>query len=139
MLRSKLKGGDIMYYTRKAITYFLANFFVLYASSQIASNFVVFGRLEIGTLQAILTTAFGLTIAAMLVDLLLKDFNIKLQPDKYLSLELLVNISALYLLARTPLQNSVGVGITAFWVAIIIGFALSLAQYLVKTLTDKAK
>lgn len=128
-----------MYYTRKAITYFLANFFVLYASSQIASNFVVFGRLEIGTLQAILTTAFGLTIAAMLVDLLLKDFNIKLQPDKYLSLELLVNISALYLLARTPLQNSVGVGITAFWVAIIIGFALSLAQYLVKTLTDKAK
>lgn len=128
-----------MYYTRKFITYFLANFFVLYSSSQIVSNFVVFGRLEIGTLQAILTTAFGVTLAAMLVDMLLKDFKIELLPDKYLSLELLVNIGALYLLARTPLQNSVGVGITAFWVAILIGFALSLAQYLVKSLTDKVK
>lgn len=128
-----------MYYTRKFVTYLIANMIVMYAASTLASNFVVFGRLEIGALQAILTTAFGITLAAMMVDILLKDFQINIQPDKYLTLELLVNMGALYLLARTPLQNSVGVGIKAFWVAIVIGFALSLAQYLVKTITDLKK
>jgi hypothetical protein len=128
-----------MYYTRKFITYFIANLIVMYAAYSLAGNFVVFGRLEIGVMQAILTTTFGITLAAMFVDILLKDFGIQIQPDKYLTLELLVNMGTLYLLARTPLQNSVGVGITAFWVAIVIGFALSLAQYLVKTVTDMKK
>lgn len=128
-----------MYYTRKFITYFVANVIVMYAASTFASNFVVFGRLEIGAFQALLTAAFGITLAAMFVDILLKDLDIRIEPDKYLMLELLVNMGALYLLARTPLQNSVGVGIKAFWVAILIGMALSLAQYLAKTVTDIKK
>ncbi len=128
-----------MNYTRKFITYFIANAIVLFAASSLASNFIVFGRLEIGPMQALLTAAFGITLATMIVDLLLQDFKITLQADKYLTLELFVNIGALYLLARTPLQNSVGVGITAFWVAIIVGFALSIAQYIAKSLTDARK
>ena len=128
-----------MNYTRKLITYFIANLIVLFAAHSIANNFIVFGRLEIGTYQAIITTAFGITLAAMLVDVILKDFSVKIQADKYLTLELLVNIGALYLLARTPLQNSVGVGIKAFWVAIIVGFALSVAQFIAKSITDKAR
>lgn len=126
-----------MKYTKKLVTYFIVNLIVLYAAHTFASSFIVFGRLEIETMQAILTTAFGITLASMLVDILLHDFNIELASDKYLTLELFVNIGALYLLARTPLQNSVGVGITAFWVAIIVGFALSLVQYVAKTVTDK--
>lgn len=126
-----------MYYTRKFATYYIANLLVLIVAQNIASNFIVFGRLEISALQALLTTGFGITLAAMLVDILLKDFSIELTSDKYLTLELFVNIGTLYLLARTPLQNSVGVGIVAFWVAIIVGFGLSLAQYGVKTITDK--
>ena len=128
-----------MNYTRKFFTYFLANLVVLYGASTLASNFIVFGRLEIGAMQALFTTAFGITLAAMLVDLIMQDFNIKLQADKYLTVELFVNIGALYLLARTPLQNSVGVGIVAFWVAILVGFALSLVQYIAKSMTDQKK
>lgn len=126
-----------MYYTRKFVTYLLANTLVLYVAHMYAGNFIVFGRTEIGYLQALLTTAFGLTLAAMMVDLLLKDFKVILKPDSYLSMELLVNIGALYLLARTPLQNSVGVGISAFWVAIMVGIGLSLAQFVAKNVTDK--
>lgn len=125
-----------MYYTRKFLTYLLANTTVMYAAHTYAGNFMMFGRAEIGVTQAILTTAFGLTLAAMFVDLLLKDFSIELKPDTYLSLELCVNIATLYVLARTALQNSVGVGITAFWVAIITGIVLSIAQYAVKLVTD---
>ncbi len=132
-----LKGGETMYYTRKFLTYFVANALILYVAHVYAGNFIVFGRTEIGFMQAIATTAFGLTIAAMMVDLLLKDLKVTIQPDSYLSLELLVNIGALYLIARTPLQNSVGVGISAFWVAIMIGIGLSLAQYGAKLITDK--
>lgn len=127
-----------MYYTRKLVTYFVANLAVLYLAYAYAGNFIVFGRLEIGPIQALITAAFGLTLAAMLVDLLLRDFNIHIQSESYLTLELLVNIGALYLLARTPLQNSVGVGIVAFWVAILLGFGLSIAQYIVKNVTDRS-
>lgn len=132
-------GGEIMNYTRKLLTYFIANFIVLFAAHSLAGNFIVFGRLEIGAMQAILTTAFGITLAAMLVDLVIQDFNIKIQPDQYLTIELFVNIGALYLLARTPLQNSVGVGIVAFYIAIIVGIGLSIAQYIAKSLTDSKK
>ncbi len=121
----------------KLLTYFVANALVLYLAHMYAGNFVVFGRTEIGIQQAIMTTAFGLTLASMMVDLLLKDFKVTIQPDSYLSLELLVNIGALYLLARTPLQNSVGIGISAFWVAIMVGITLSLAQYCAKLISDK--
>ncbi len=128
-----------MYYTKKLLGYFLANSIVLYVAQSFVGDMVIFGRAEIGPMQALLTTAFGISLASLLVDLLLKDFNIQLQADKYLTLELLVNISAIYLLARTPLQNSVGIGITAFWVAILIGFGLSMVQYIVKNITDTLK
>lgn len=136
---SNMKGGVNMYYTKKFLGYFIANSIILYLVQILVSGMVVFGRAEIGAMQALFTTAFGITLAAMMVDILLKDFNISLESDKYLTLELIVNIGAIYLLARTPLQNSVGIGITAFWVAILIGFGLSIAQYIVKGLTDKMK
>ena len=128
-----------MYYSKKLLGYFIANSIVLYLAQALVGDMVIFGRAEIQPLQALITTAFGISLASLLVDLLLKDFNMQLQPDKYLTLELLVNIGAIYLLARTPLQNSVGIGITAFWVAILIGFGLSIAQYITKNVTDKIK
>jgi len=126
-----------MYYTKKLLGYFLANIVVFYGAQMLVGDMVIFGRAEISPSQALLTTSFGIALASLLVDLLLKDFNFKIQPDKYLTLELSVNIAAIYILARTPLQNSVGIGITAFWVAILVGFGLSIAQYIVKNVTDK--
>src|SRR3989338_8727019 len=117
-----------MNYTKKFVTYFIANLIVLFIAESIIPQFLVFGRLEIGPIQALLTTSFGITLAAMLVDLLIQDFQIKINPEKYIIVELLVNIGALYILARTPLQNSVGVGIVGFWVAIILGLFLSIGQ-----------
>lgn len=132
-----VKGGVIMYYSKKLLGYFLANIVILYLAQTLVSDMVIFGRAEISPFQALLTTSFGIALASLLVDILLKDFNFKIQPDKYLTLELSVNIAAIYLLARTPLQNSVGIGITAFWVAILVGFGLSIAQYIAKNITDK--
>ncbi|OGK14924.1 hypothetical protein A3H80_01880 [Candidatus Roizmanbacteria bacterium RIFCSPLOWO2_02_FULL_37_19] len=126
-----------MNYTRKLIIYFIVNFVILYLAFLYGSDYIVFGRLEIGSLQAVLTSAFGIAIAIMLLDLIVYDFKIKIPAEKYILAEVLVNIGALYLLARTPLQNSVGVGIVAFWVAIVLGLILSLAQYGVKRMTDK--
>lgn len=126
-----------MNYTKKLLSYLVANTLILWIASVLLPNMIVFGRLEIGMYQAILTTAFGLTIFAMLVDILMMDFSIKLQAERYVLLELVVNIGALYLLARTPLQNSVAVGITGFYVAILVGFALSVGQFIVKKFTDQ--
>ena len=126
-----------MNYTRKLVIYITSNFLVLYLAHIYASSYVVFGRLEISPIQAVLTTAFGVGIAIMLLDLMVFDFKWKIPAEKYIFAEVLVNIGALYLLARTPLQNSVGIGIVAFWVAIILGFVLSLVQYAVKMATDK--
>ena len=88
-----------MYYSKKLLGYFIANSIVLYLAQALVGDMVIFGRAEIQPLQALITTAFGISLASLLVDLLLKDFNMQLQPDKYLTLELLVNIGAIYLLS----------------------------------------
>ena len=118
-----------MKYTRKLIAYFLANTIVLYVINVVAPDFFVLGRGQIPYIQALLTTSFGLTIAVMMFDLIIYDFKIKLPSEYYIVLEGLVDIGALYLFARTPLQNSIAVGIGTFWIAIVAGLAMSIVQY----------
>ncbi|OGK29239.1 hypothetical protein A3D06_00385 [Candidatus Roizmanbacteria bacterium RIFCSPHIGHO2_02_FULL_40_9] len=122
--------------TLKLITYFVTNLIVLYLAMMFAGNFVVFGRLEILPFQALITTAFGLALAVTIVDLIVTDYNVKVPPERYIILEAIVNVAALYLLARTPIQNSVGIGIVAFWVAIVIGIVLSVVQFIAKQSID---
>ncbi len=125
-----------MNYTKKLLAYFAVTTLVLWAFNSFFPDLFVFGRGQIGYWQAVLTTAFGLTLAVMVLDILVFDFKIKLMPQQYLALEGLVNIGSLYLLAHTLLQNSVGVGIKAFWVAILVGLGVSAAQYVVKQFVD---
>ena len=121
-----------MNYTRKIIAYFIANIFVLYIINAVVPEYFVFGRGQISYAQALLTTAFGLTLAVMLFDLIIYDLKIKLSSERYIIFEAFVDIGALYLFGRTPLQNSVAVGFSAFWFAIIAGLAMSVVQYGVK-------
>lgn len=121
-----------MNYTKKLIAYLLVNTLVLYVVNMFFPEMFVFGRGQISYYQALLTTSFGLTLAVMVFDLIIYDYKIKLDFEKYVVLEGLINIGALYLFARTPLQNSIAVGISAFWIAIVVGLLLSILQYGVK-------
>ncbi len=125
-----------MNYTKKLIAYLLVNTLVLYLVNMFFPEMFVFGRGQISYFQALLTTSFGLTLAVMVFDLLVYDYKIKLDFEKYVVLEGLINIGALYLFARTPLQNSIAVGISAFWMAIVVGLLLSILQYGVKFFVD---
>lgn len=124
-----MKGGENMNYTKKLIAYFIVNAAILYGINMFAPDAIVFGRGQVSHLQAILTTSLGLMIAVMIFDLIVFDFKLKLDRTTYIMIEALVDVGALYLFARTPLQNSVGVGIEAFWIAILVGIVLSVGQY----------
>lgn len=121
-----------MNYTKKLAAYLIVNVVVLWIVNYFFPNVLVFGRGQISYWQALLTTAVGMTLAIMVFDLVVYDFKIKLEAEQYIVTEAIVNIGAFYLFARTPLQNSIGVGIAAFWVAIVTGFIVSAAQYVVK-------
>jgi hypothetical protein len=125
-----------MNYTKKLIAYSLVTTLVLWLSNYFFPALFVFGRGQIGYWQAILTTAFGLTLAITMLDILVYDFKVKLSAEKYIVAELFVNVVSLYLLAHTLLQNSVGVGIKSFWVASLVGVGRSVAQYVVKQFVD---
>lgn len=125
-----------MNYTKKLVAYLLVNTLVLYLVNMFLPEMFVFGRGQISYFQALLTTSFGLTLAVMVFDLLIFDYKIKLDFEKYVVVEGLINIGALYLFARTPLQNSIAVGISAFWIAIVVGLLLSILQYGVKFFVD---
>lgn len=125
-----------MNYTKKLVAYLLVNTLVLYLVNMFFPEMFVFGRGQISYFQALLTTSFGLTLAVMVFDLVVYDYKIKLDFEKYVVLEGLINIGALYLFARTPLQNSIAVGISAFWIAIVVGLLLSILQYGVKFFVD---
>lgn len=125
-----------MKYTKKLLAYFIANVVVFLIANYFVPGFFVFGRGQISYWQALLTTAFGITIAVMLYDLVIYDFKIKLKAQEYIAAEAVVDIGALYLFARTSLQNSVGVGIGAFWIAVLVGFGISAAQYVTKQFVE---
>ncbi len=125
-----------MKYTKKLVAYLLVNTLVLWLAHYFIPDSFVFGRGQIGYWQALVTTAAGLTLAVTLFDIIIYDFGIKLKHQEYIALETLVNIGTVYLFARTSLQNSIGVGIGAFWIAILVGLGISGIQYLVKRFVE---
>ncbi len=121
-----------MIYTRKLATTFVATFAVFFLAHQLFPGNLVFGNIAIPYFQALLTASFGVALAASLVKPILHDdFGITLTDQKWSSIYLVVNMGFIYLMARTPLSNSVGIGVSGFWVSLILGVVVTLVQYVV--------
>lgn len=109
--------------------YWLFNGITLFIFSLIWPRFVVFGNANINTVAAIIWTGFILTVVISLVAPIQDQLKIKVKNEVYMGLVyLVVNVVALWILARW-LQPVTGLGIGAFYVAIVVGIVTNFAQY----------
>lgn len=126
--------------TQRLIGFSIASAIVFYLADLLIPNLVEFGNIVVIPGQAILTAALGVGVIAALVDEIARDFNLEFSENAWMFIYFLVNSGTIYVMARTPVSNSIGIGIVAFWVALGLGFFVNLAQFVVwKALQTEAK
>src|SRR3990167_10933689 len=121
-----------MTFTYKFVTTFLTTLAVLFITNMVFPNYLVFGTLTISSFQALLTSAFGVALGASVIKPILHDdFGFNFSDKGWMVIYLLVNMGALYLMARAPLSHSIGMGIVGFWMSIFLGLIITVVQYFV--------
>ena len=118
-----------MTFTKKLIGFTVVNTLVFYVGHLAAPDVVVFGNIIIPFWQAIVTAAFGVTLAHILFEPIAEEVKFVFHKHNWLTVFFLVNTATIYILARSPLSKSVGFGIVGFWVAFVLGIVVTAAQY----------
>lgn len=123
-----------MNFTKKLIGFTLINFIIFYLATMLFPEQVVFGNELINPWQAMVTAAFGVMIAHMIFEPIAEEVKFKHHHENWLLVFFFVNAVAVYFMGRTPFSLGIGIGIQAFWVAIFLGLALDIGQYIVSLL-----
>ncbi|HEY5600860.1 MAG TPA: phage holin family protein [Patescibacteria group bacterium] len=105
------------------------NFVILYLASLFAPSMIVLENEFVQPLTSAILNSLILTLVVSLVDPLVKALKLPSNDPKISGvIYAIVNIAAIWILARFALYT--GLGISAFWVAIILGVIASVLQYL---------
>lgn len=116
----------------------IVNVVVLYLGSLLFPTLVVFGNDSIPSLLAVILISILLTILLALVPTIAKTVKLKLNSGVSMYMMYgVVNIAGLWILSK--FAKTLGFGIGSFWVAIMLGAALTIAQYLLGTSLPKKK
>lgn len=107
----------------------IANVIIFYIASTAFGQYVVFGTATTNYLSAIILTALIVALVSASVDPIFNHYKIKVQPSKWMLIYFVVNAATIYILARTPISLVTAIGISAFWVALILGFVVNLVHY----------
>lgn len=133
-----------MQFTKKLAVFTLVNAVIFFIVNLLYPQSLVFGNVIIEKWQGIISAAFGVTIVHVLFEPIAEEFKVTYHKDNWLTVFLFVNTITIYLLARTPLSDAIGIGIVGFWIAIILGILTTAGQYFawkyyLKTNTKKKK
>ena len=121
-----------MIFIQKFITTFIATIVVFFLMNRLFGDYVVFGMISLPYLQALLTASFGVALAASCVrPILHDDLNWNLSDQGWIFLYLAVNMGVIFIMTRTPLSNSIGMGVRGFWMSILLGLIVTGVQYFI--------
>lgn len=118
-----------MNFTKKLIGFTLVNALVFIIANLYFPDAVVFGNIIIPYWQAVLSAAFGVTLFHIIFEPIAEDLKMTFHKHNWPTVYFVVNTGAIYLLARTPVSKGVGMGIINFFVAIVLGAAVTAVQY----------
>lgn len=128
-----------MHIVRRFFAFTIATSVVLYLSTFFSYGLIVFGNAYVSTTQAIITAAIMIGLASCLVEPVAKDLKLNIAEKMWILLYYIVNSLAIYLVARSPLSLSAGIGIKQFWVAFVLGFFVNLGQYAIYSFLERRK
>ena len=115
----------------------VANAIVIYLASLLFPMLVVLGNDKVPNILALLFTALLLTLILSLVAPVSKILKLKVTGDLSINTAYgIANIAGLWVLGR--LASFIGLGISSFVVAIVLGVILSIVQFVLwRTLAGK--
>lgn len=112
------------------IGFWLANGILVYIVGRMVPSGVVLGNQHVGQIQASAFFGYMLSTISILVQPAMDLVKLKLSDPKHLALlYFVVNTAAVWVLTRLALI--IGVGISAFWWAGVLGGLLMLGQWFV--------
>lgn len=121
------------------ISFWVSNSLFFYLAFLVWPGSVVLGNDIRSPVAAAMLNGFLLTIVIAALPLILKTVNFKVKTGTEQTIIYLVfNTVAIWVLAH--LATFTGFGITAFWVAIVLGFGINLLQWAIdKAINNKGK
>lgn len=118
--------------------YWVTNSLFFYLAFLVWPTSVVLGNDIRSPVAAAMLNGFLLTLVITAVPLILKTVNFKVKKGNEQTIIYFVfNTVGIWILARLAIFT--GFGITAFWVAIILGFGVNLLQWVIGKSINKQK
>lgn len=118
-----------MDFAKSLIVFSLTNFVVLVLISLAPGGYLVFGNANSGPQWSLIKTSILIALMVTVFAKVIHLYNMKLHALTFFSVYLCVNVLVLYTLARTEISEIIGVGVSGFWVAVIVGVFLNVVQY----------
>ncbi len=120
------------------VSFWVFNSLYFYLAFLIFPGEIVLGNNIRSSVVASMLAGFLLTIILCLVPLIMKIKGVKLKEEKQQALIYLVfNVVGIWVIARMAFFT--GLGVSSFWVAIILGLVANFLQWGVWKLTTKQK
>lgn len=118
-----------MDFYKSLIAFSLTNYAVFYVVSLIPGRYLAFGNTAASPQKAMVVTSALVALAVSLVGKAGETHKLKYSESTWMVIYFAVNAVTLYLLARTEISELIGVGVLGYWVAVVLGFVLNVAQY----------
>ncbi len=127
-----------MNFLQRFVWFTISTAIIFYIATLAFPKNLVFGNAIFPQLQAIVNTSVIVGLAAALVGEFGRNF--KYSMNTWFVIYWITNTGVIYLLARTQVSLISAIGISAFWISIILGGVTNLAQYgIFRALTVKKK
>ena len=116
-----------MIFTKKLLTFSLVTAVIFYIANLLFGNYLVFGNALATYWQALIVSSLLVGFISAIVS----EFSNKhkLDPGVWLFLYWTLVTLTIYAIARSQLSGRVGIGIEAFWVALILGTVVHFAHH----------
>ncbi|MFH1826894.1 MAG: hypothetical protein ABH812_00465 [bacterium] len=129
MYKYKIKGGDNVNFFGRFIDLSLVTAVVFYIVYLFFGRFIVFGNVVANPAEAIIMSSLIVGFVSSIIVELSKKGVRKYSPNAWMLIYWAAITLTIYFMARTPVAEKIGVGIAAFWVAIIVGFFVHFGHY----------
>lgn len=116
-----------MKFTNKFLTFSLVTAVIFYLANLLFGKYLVFGNANAAYWQALIVSSLIVGLVSSVVSGYSSKH--KLSPGVWLFLYWALVTATIYGIARSNLSGRVGIGIAAFWVALILGAVVHLAHH----------
>lgn len=120
---------------KNIVTFTIANIILFFGSARFFGDYLAFGNTATNEITAIVLTSLIVALVSASIEPVTQYYKIKFPGSQWMLVYFVVNSATIYVLARTPLSYITAIGISAFWVALILGFIINLVHSAILKLT----